>query len=179
MQEARELADIPIVRPGETALRYASLLGNKIGVVSMQELNICLMYEKIMNEYGLGNDRNKSIINPVRGINVSTFDALTKGMDDNSIIVKAVEEKARELAHDGAEAIVIGCGIYGPVCTLNGLVKLENDVPLVDPIAISFKLAEVMVDLKNSIGLPFLSRAGMYPRMPEKTIKRIREHVGL
>ena len=170
------MVDIPIIAPGETVLHYASLLGNKMGVVGMQELTLCLKWKKLINEYGF---ETKVVTNPVRGVNLATYDAVTKGMDDNSIIVKAVEEKARELVQDGAEVIIIGCGLYGPVCTLNGLVKLEDDVPIVDPIAVSFKLTEVMLDLKNSIGLPVLSRGGMYPRMPEKHIKRIREHVGL
>ena len=96
-----------------------------------------------------------------------------------SIIVQVVEEKARELVSDGAEVIVVGCGLYAPVCTLNGFVKLGGDVPIVDPIAISFKMAETMVDLKNSLGLPVLSRAAMHPRMPDKYVQRIGKHVGL
>jgi len=47
------------------------------------------------------------------------------------------------------------------------------------PIAISFKMAEVMVDLKNSPWLSVLSRAEVYPRMPDKYIQRIGKHVGL
>ena len=174
MLEAREITDIPIIAPAEATLHYACLLGDKIGVVGMQERVASIMWERNLINYGF---RDKAIANPVRGVNLSTFEAITKGIEDNSIIVKAVEEVARELVQDGAEVIVIGCGLYAPICTINGLVKLEGDVPILDPMAISFKLAEVMLDLKNSIGLPVLSRVGMYPRMPEKDVKRIREHV--
>ena len=142
----------------------------------MLESEIGVMYDKVITEYG---SQSKTIVNPVRLVNLSTYDAVTRGMADNSIIVQVVEEKARELVSDGAEVIVVGCGLYAPVCTLNGFVKLGGDVNIVDPIAISFKMAETMVDLKNSLGLPVLSRAAMHPRMPDKYVQRIGKHVGL
>lgn len=176
VREARELVDIPVVATAESTVHYAALLGNKMGVVSMQEKQICLGWEKVLVDYGF---QSRAIVNAVRGVNLSTYDAGTKGMADNSIIVRAVEEKAKELASDGAEVIIIGCGLYGPVCTKNGFVKLEGDIPLVDPMAIAYKMAEVMVDFKNTIGLPAVTRVGLTPRMPDKSIQRIREHVGL
>lgn len=174
MLEAREITDIPIIPIAEATLHYACLLGGKIGVVTLQEKVACITWEKMLNNYGF---RDRAIINPVRGVNLCTHEASTKGMEDPSIIVKVVKEKAEELVQDGAEVIVIGCGFYAPICTLYGLVKLEHNIPLLDPMAIGFKLAEVMVDLKTSIGLPALSRVGMYPRMPEIDVNRISEHV--
>lgn len=176
VKEARELVDIPVIAPGETALHFASLLGDRIGVVTLQEPSACRMWEKLIHEYGF---QNKAITNPVRGVQLSTYDALTKGLDDPGIILRAVEEKAKELVEQGAEVIVIGCGFYAPICTENGLVKLEGDIPMIDPIAIAFKFSEVIVHLNKSLGLPPLSRAFTYPRMSDKNVQRIRKHVGL
>ena len=96
-----------------------------------------------------------------------------------ALLFRCRRRKLESQFSDGAETIVVGCGLYAPVCTLNGFVKLGGDVPRVDPIAISFKMAETMVDLKNSLGLPVLSRAAMHPRMPDKYVQRIGKHVGL
>ena len=176
VKEARELVDIPVLAPGEAALHFASLLGERIGVVTLQEPSVCRMWEKAIIEYGF---QNKVITNAVRGVKLSTYEALTKGLDDPGIVLQAVEEKAKELVEQGAEVIVIGCGFYAPICTANGLVKVERDIPLVDPVAIAFKLSEVIVHLKISLGLPPLGRGVTYPRMSDKNIQRIRKHVGL
>ena len=176
VREARELVDIPIIAPGETTVHYASLLGKTFGVVTLPERGVIEVWNDVVCNSGL---QGKAITNPVRGVDLSTYDAATKGMADTSIIVRAVEEKAMELVRDGAEVIVVGCSLYGPICTSAGLVKLEGDVPVVDVITISFKMAEFMVDLKKSLGLPVLSRAGRYQRMRDNDIQRTRTHFGL
>jgi len=176
VREARELVDIPVIAPGETSIHYASLLGRTFGVVTTQEQGVIEVWRDVVFHSGL---QSKAIANPVRGVDLSTYDAVTKGMVDTDIIVHAVEEKAKELVNDGAEVIVVGCSLFAPICTAKGLVKLEGDVPIVDVMTISFKMAELMVDLKNSVGLPALSRAGRYQRVRDKHIQRIREHFGL
>jgi len=176
VREARELVDIPIIAPGETGVHYASLLGRTLGVVTLQDQGVIEVWKDVIFNSGL---QSKAIANPVRGVNLSTYEVATKGTTDTSIIVHAVEEKARELVHDGAEVIVVGCSLFAPICTAAGFVKLEGDVPIVDVMAISFKMAEFMVDLKNSLGLPVLSRVGRHQRMRDKDIQRLREHFGL
>lgn len=176
VREARELVDIPLITPGETSLHYASLLGATLGVVTMQERGVIEVWKDVLFNSGL---QSKAIANPVRGVNLSAYDAVTKGVADTSLIVHAVEEKAKELVHDGAEVIVIGCSLFAPICSTAGLVKLEGDVPIVDIMAVSFKMAEFIVDLKNSLGLPVLSRVGRYQRMRDKDTQRMRVHDGL
>ena len=176
VREARELVDIPLIAPGETSLHYASLLGKTFGVVTMQERGVIEAWRDVVFNSGL---QSKAVADPVRGVNLSAYDAATKGLADTSIIIRAVEETAKELVHDGAEVIVVGCSLYGPICTAAGFVKLEGDVPIVDVMAISFKMAEFVVDLKNSLGLPVLSRAGRYQRMRDKYMQRTRTHFGL
>jgi len=83
------------------------------------------MYNKTLTGYGL---QSKTIVNPVRLVSLPTYGTVTKGIADNNIIVQTMGEEARELASDGAETIVAGCGLYASVCTLNGFVKLEGDV---------------------------------------------------
>jgi len=176
VREARELVDIPVIAPGETGIHYASLLGKTFGVVTMEDQGVIEVWKDVVSNSGL---QSKAIANPVRGVELSTYDAATKGVADTSIIVHAVEEKAKELVNDGAEVIVVGCSLFAAICTANGLVKLEGDVPIVDVMTVSFKMAESMVDLKNSIGLPALSRAGRYQRVRDKHIQRIRQQFGL
>ena len=43
----------------------------------MLESEIGVMYDKVITEYG---SQSKTIVNPVRLVNLSTYDAVTKGM---------------------------------------------------------------------------------------------------
>lgn len=176
MWEARELVDIPVLTTGETAVHYASLLGGTFGVVTLLEQGVINSWREIVASSGL---KSKAIVNnPVRGISVNAWDAEKALMEDPSIVVRACEETAKELARDGAEVIIIGCGLYGPMCADAGFVKLEGDVPVVDPMTVCFKIAEDMVIFKNSLGMPALSRIGKYQRIPDEDIQRIRDHFG-
>jgi allantoin racemase len=168
--------DIPVIGPGETGVHYASLLGNSFGVVTLKEEGFLQAWRDVIYNSGL---QTKAIANPVRGVSMSSYDVATKGIADVSLIVHAVEERARELVKDGAEVVVVGCSLFSPLCTAAGLVNLDGNVPIVDVMAVSLKMAEFMVDLKNSIGLPVLSRAGRYQVLPDKDIRRLGAHFGV
>lgn len=165
-----------MIAPGETGLHYASLLGSTFGVVTLKEEGFLQAWRDVVFHSGL---QSKAIVNPVRGVDLSSYEVATKGISDVSLIIQAVETKARELACDGAEVVVIGCSLFAPLCTKAGLVELDGKVPIIDVMAVSFKVAELMVDLKNSLGLPPLSRAGRHQRLREKDLSRIRAHFGL
>jgi allantoin racemase len=157
-------------------LHYASLLGNSFGVVTLKEEGFIQAWRDVVYNSGL---QAKAINDPVRGVSMSSYEVATKGISDVRLIVDAVKEKAKELVRDGAEVVLVGCSLFSPICTASGFVKLENDVPIVDVMAISFKMAELMVDLKNSIDLPTLSRVGRYQRLRDKDIQRLRNNFGL
>jgi allantoin racemase len=168
--------DIPVIGPGETGLHYASLLGNTFGVVTLKEEGFIQAWTDVIYNSGL---QSKAIADPVRGVSLSSYEVATKGIADVSLILHAVEEKAKELVGDGAEVIVVGCSLFSPLCTASGMVKLEDGVPVVDVMAVSLKMAEVMVDIKNALGLPALSRVGRYQSLREKDIRRLATHFAL
>ena len=123
--------------------------------------------------------QSKAIADPVRGVSLSSYEVATNGIADVSLIVQAVEERARDLVNDGAEVVVVGCSLFSPLCTASGLVTLDVNVPIVDVMAISLKMAEFMVDLKNAIDLPALSRVGRYQPLRDKDIRRLGTHFGV
>jgi Asp/Glu/hydantoin racemase len=160
------------------AMSHALLLGDRFGIVCMHELKSARQFEALIRQYGL-QDR---VIprDPVRGIDLSTHDAVSKGFDDPAIIVRAVTEKAEELIDDGAEVIIIGNGAYGPFCTAARMSSLRGgEVPVLDPVAIALKTAESIVELGDSIGLPPSSRAGGCAPMTGKNIEKVRQYFNL
>jgi len=52
-------------------------------------------------------------------------------------------------------------------------------VPLLDCVSVAIKTAEAVVDLRKRLGLPAISRAGLYRIPREKDIKRVRAIFGM
>jgi len=158
-------------------VHYASLLGGTFGVVTLKEQGVINQWREVVQYSGI---QSKAIVNnPVRGISVNAWDAEKALMENPSIVVQACEETARELVQDGAEVIIIGCGLYGPMCADAGFTNIDGVVPVVDPISVSFKIAEDMVIFSRQMGMPYVSRVGKHQRIPDDDIKRIRDRFGV
>jgi len=176
--EAKEVMDIPTIAITEATLAYALQLGQKFGIVTLNERGFVNEYYCLLKEYGLESRAiNKD---PVRSISLPSDVAVTEGMKNPQLIVDAVKETATELINDGAEVIMIGCGVYSPLCTEAGLTTMmDGKVPILDPVVISFKMAEIMVDLKKSLGLPTTSGLSTFAKIPKDHLNRIRTKFNL
>jgi len=140
----------------------------------MHEHEAIIQYRRLIRRYGL--ERFLSDKDPIRGVDVHTEDLITKGMKEPQLIVDAVRKKAEELAGDGAEAIHLGCGLFGPFCNMFGLSSVnDGKVPLVDPILVGLKTAETMVTFKQALGTPFRSGTSCYAQIPIKDLNNIRK----
>ena len=111
----------------------------------------------------------------VRSISVSDQEVFTKGMQNPQIVADAVSEQGMKCIEEGADVVIVGCNGLGPLCTMSGVVELgEDHVPLLDCVSVAIKTAEAVVDLRKRLGLPAISRAGLYRIPREKDIKRVR-----
>ena len=146
-------------------------------MVTLKEQGVINQWREVVYWSGL---QSKAITNnPVRGISVNAWDAEKALMEDPGVVVRACEETARELIRDGAEVIIIGCGLYGPMCADASFTNVDGVVPVVDPVTASFKLAEDWVIFKRNLNMPYLSRIGRYQRIPDEHAQRIRKHFGV
>ena len=146
-------------------------------MVTLKEQGVINQWREVVYRSGL---QGKAITNnPVRGISVNAWDAEKSLMEDPSIVVKACEETARELVRDGAEAIIIGCGLYGPMCADAGFTNIDGVVPVIDPVTASYTLAQDMVEWKRNLKTPYVSRVGKDQRIPDEDVQRIRARFGV
>ena len=135
-------------------------------------------YRRLIREIGLeGSCIDKD---PVRSVDITSDDAIKKGVKEPKFIVDAVKRKAEELADDGAEAIQIGCGFFSPICTMEGLTSVrDGKVPLLDPLLIGLKVAEIMVTFKRTLGLPIRHGLSCYDQIPADILNHIRKSYNL
>jgi len=168
-REAKEVMDIPTIAIMEATLSYALQLGQKIGIVSLYERGFINEHYRLIKQYGLENRVT------ARSLALPTDKAVIEGLENPKLIVDAVKDTATELINSGAEVIIVGCGVYSPICTEAGLITMmDGKVPILDPVVISFKMAEIMVDLKKSLGLPTTSGLSTFAKIPKDHLNQIR-----
>ncbi|MBA7499465.1 Hydantoin racemase [subsurface metagenome] len=141
---ARELSDIPVVGPAEASMMIALMLGHKFGVISILR-NSGPWIELQIRNMGIEQRLAGAI-----GIDIPVLE-LEKDLKKTA---QYLIDAARNLIESkGAEVIVLGCTGMVPVVRI---AKEKIEVPVIEPIATAFKVAELMVSLKlthSKIGL--------------------------
>jgi hypothetical protein len=105
-------------------------------------------------------------------------DTWTKGFEDPQFVADGVVERSREMVSRGADVIVVGCCGIGPFCSAAGLHKIQignRNIPIVDAQMIALKTAEMAVDLRRGLSLPFTN----LPRPAKEDVARVRSIFGL
>ncbi|MCK5022316.1 MAG: hypothetical protein KAR54_03655 [Candidatus Pacebacteria bacterium] len=131
LKAAKQASCIPVVGAGEAALSLALLLGERFSVIVPIPGSISPMISKI-RQMGLW-ERMAS----VRAVNLHVLD-----LDNYEQTLASVAEEARiAVEDDGAEVIVLGCTVMGPIA---GALANKLAVPVVEPGTAALKLAEAL-----------------------------------
>lgn len=133
---AREIADVPVVGPGEASMTVATMLGHKFGIISVRK-KAELMFEQKVASLGL-KDKFAGAV----GINISVNGLLAERDITAREISKAANKLIKEL---NAEVVVLGC---------TGMLSFAEDirnelrVPVIEPAVTALKVAETLIDLR-------------------------------
>lgn len=129
----KEALSIPVLSISETAQTLACLMGHKYTVLTMLRQFIPYQ-EDLVRLYRL-QDKCAS----VRGINVNVEQCV---IDRDTTMTQLSDEVLKIVEEDGAEVVVLGCaGLCGYDEALQELVG----VPVLDPVTVTVKVAEMMV----------------------------------
>lgn len=137
VKAAREILNIPVVGPGESAMHFASSLGRNYSVVSVLP-NVVSMIENLSKTAGM-NDKLASIrYVDIPVLEVHDKDRLKKGLYKE--MVRAIEE-------DGAHSLILGCtGFLGVATELQDKLKMNGfDVPVIDPMFAATRMLEGLI----------------------------------
>jgi len=149
LREARELVKIPVVSIGEVSYHIASMLGHKFSVIVGRRKNIPKMYDNLVT-YGL-----ERKLASFRYVNMNPIEMVKYPEKLKEAIIREAKKAVEE---DGAEVIILGCGAQTGLA--KELMKILN-VPVIDPVAVTIKVAEAMAELYKKIGLSH-SKIGGY-----------------
>lgn len=171
LREVRSILDIPVVAYGESAYLASTMLGQKVGVL----LFITEMAPVIR-------ENAERVIAPHRFAGVRpvgfTFNDVLKAFDNPEPLLEKFRESARALIRDGADVIVPG---EAPLCVLlakNGVSRVD-DVPVIDALGATIKMAESMVDLRRSSGLAPSRRGYFMDKPPRERVKELLDLYGI
>jgi allantoin racemase len=154
VEAAKEISSIPVLGLEEATLSIALLLGSKFGVMTEKRPRVA-MKERHVRRHGLL-DRMASI-RPL-GLSVAELDADPEGTKAAGMALAQ-----RMVEEDGAEVIIMGCAA---MAGYSDDLERELGVPVLDPLEVTLKVTEALVQLRLSH-----SRVGLYAPPAPKEFK--------
>jgi allantoin racemase len=167
--EARTLVDIPVVGPMEAALHLAAQYGKKIGIVTVQDPSWIEYCETMTETAGL-----VGRLGGIEKIDISSPVAFTEGFANPAPVRESIVAAANRLVERGCNTIVLGSAGLSVIASNTGLAEVPGTgIPIFDTMSVGFKMAELRADLSRSVGLPVISRVGVFEKMDAKNRARI------
>lgn len=161
---AREAAGIPVAGPCESAMMVAMTLGKRFAVVTTSD-GIVPFIERAIRLYGF--DSRAIARKPVRPFGLG-FDALIDALEgDGKAFLSRFTKTALECIDDGADVILAGGQLFGPVFTRHGYFTIPGTgVPVVEVAACGLRMAESLVALRRAVGVKKSEQPGSPFRTP-------------
>lgn len=157
VEAAREMVSIPVVGPAEVSYHVAAVLGHRFSVITVLD-TLAPVIDHNVAKAGL-----TGRLASIRAVNIPVLE-----LDDREALLNAlVGQSVGAVREDGAHVIVLGCtGMAGLSEEVKKGMGKEGivDVPVIDPVVLAVKVAEVLV----ALGLSHSKRT--YPAPPEKEI---------
>jgi Asp/Glu/hydantoin racemase len=146
-----------VVAAGEVCFHLASMHGHRFGLLLFMD-RVIPRYQQLIDGCGLAG--RCAGIRPT-GL---TFADVTQGFDKPGPIIDRFCEAARGLIAAGADVIIPGEIPMNVLLAAAGVHRVD-DVPVIDCLGVTLKMAETMVDLKALTGLGH-SRHGWHNAAP-------------
>lgn len=156
LREARQVLNMPVVGPAQSSLLLATLMGRKVGIITISPEAALEMDERFAR-YGLAEKLVRS-----RSINASAGEQVAAMSGGKALEHEweRFQEAGREAIKEGAEVLVPGCLLMAPNFSVNGHTMVDG-VPVIDVMGCLVKTAEALVSMKNA-GSQWISRVCMY-----------------
>jgi allantoin racemase len=171
LRETRSLIDIPVVGYGESSMLTARMLGERMGVLLFIG-EMAPIIEENAARIGLS-----SKFGGARFVGF-TFNDVLKAYEEPASLLERFQMAAREMIGQGVDVIIPG---EAPLCALlmkHGVSRVDN-VPIVDALGVTIKMAESMVDLKRSSGLAPARRGYFTDKPPRERVNELIAFYGM
>ena len=165
LRETRSLIDIPVVGYGESSMLVGRMLGERMGALIFIEGMTPIIDENAARVGLAGKFGGARFVG-------FTFNDVLKAYEEPAELLERFHDSARAMIREGVDVIIPG---EAPLCALlmkHGVTRVD-DVPIVDALGATIKMAEAMVDLKRSSGLAPARRGYFTDKPPRERIKEL------
>ncbi|MHA2005644.1 MAG: aspartate/glutamate racemase family protein [Candidatus Thorarchaeota archaeon] len=163
LDAAREVCQVPVVAPRNSALHVALTLGTKFSIITVQGQSLSRCMKEGVRKEGL-----ESFCASVRHLRMPVLDIPKNPKETQKELLGMCK---RAIDEDGADVIVLGCTALSHEVDLEPIME-ETGVPVLDPWVIAIRMAHTLVET----GLTHSKVA--YPTPPRKGITEIPEIEG-
>ncbi len=149
---ARQACSIPIIGATEATMMTAMLTGRKFAVIVPNPVYIIPFEEKI-REHGF---ESRAIANPIRSLEAPTaWNAISdSALNGSTLWVEMFDDICQQAVKDGADVIICGCNPGAAQLAAHNYFNVSgSNTPVILAPACQVKFAEMMVDLRRTIGL--------------------------
>jgi allantoin racemase len=144
LEATKEVSQIPVYGIEEAAFSVALLLGNKFGILTEKKHKEAVKMQHI-RKHGL-----EQRFAGVRALNMGVVEIAA---DPENVKMKGIAVCRQLIEEDGAEVIILGCA---SMAGYSEDIQASLGVPVLDPVAITFKLVEGLTEMgirHSKIGL--------------------------
>jgi allantoin racemase len=160
IKTASTLLSIPVVGAAESAMSLAGMIGHRFAVITSEPAWVGEMETHLAH---LGFSGRAISHRPVRSLHLPMADLFAGMMTgEPGPLIEDFSLVAKGCLEDGADTLIVGCGLVSPVLTVHGVREISG-VPIIDPMIASLKTAEMMAGLSRS-GMPVKCGRGLYQR---------------
>lgn len=155
LREAREIVSIPVIGVAEATMHVAATLGHKFSIIVGRRKWIPKMES---NVYAYGLEKK------LASFRILNFTVLKMAEEPERLKEAIFREAKNAVDKDGAEVVILGCTVE------SGFMKeltAKLRAPVLDPVVISWKYAEMLADLHYKLGLAHCKLYG-YESPPEE-----------
>lgn len=171
--EARGVVDIPVTGTFEASGLLSMMMGQSFSVVNVgPDSTLISALRRLGDSYGFS-----SRIASLRHIGLWANQLYPEVTPTKEVLDRLERVGKQCVEEDGAEVLIPGCTILGALISHEfGRDPVEVfGVPIVDPMVAAFKMAEMMVDLRQKAGYPAVSRRGLWKKQPADEYAYLRE----
>jgi allantoin racemase len=195
LKESREMATIPVVSSMEAAMYASCIMGRRFSIISFGE-RARARQEQLIEEYGL-RSRSTSVrtfemsleqlgrcLDEDTGQQASSAEETESDTEIVGCAMKSdktrlreifMEEAKKAVTQEGAEVIIPGCGILSALCVIDEIANIDGieDVPVIDTFVPALKMVEMLVTMKDKLGVN-ISKRGIYESPAQEVIELIK-----
>jgi Asp/Glu/hydantoin racemase len=146
LQIAQSIVDIPVVGMGFSCMHTAAYVGRRFGMVTFIK-EMPPLYQDNIRKYGL-----ERLGGPVRHLGLY-FDDVQNGFANPAPVVEKFTQVVREMVEqDGIDVVIPGELPMHLMLQRAGVHRID-EVPVIDGLAVTVKMAEMLVSLRRTSGL--------------------------